>query len=73
MAQIFRIQVRCPVTKEVLDTGIRTSGREVLNSEIYEGGKVHCRYCGGIHSLNDAFPVISQEMSMQETWRPNAG
>ncbi len=73
MAQVFAIHVECPVTKQVLDTGIRTSGREVLNSDIYSAGRVHCRFCGGIHSLHDAFPVISEERSLLETWRPNAG
>jgi hypothetical protein len=73
MAQIFKILVRCPVTKEIVDTGIRTSGREVLNSDIYGAGKVHCRHCGAMHSLHDAFPIISEETCLQETWRPNAG
>jgi hypothetical protein len=73
MVQIFRILVRCPVTKETVDTGIRTSGREVLNSDIYGPCRVHCRHCGGMHGLHDAFPVISEETSLQEIWRPNAG
>ena len=73
MAQMFRIQLRCPVTKEIVDTGIRTSGREVVNSEILDAGRIYCRHCGGVHGLHDAFPVISEDTSLQETWRPNAG
>jgi hypothetical protein len=73
MAQIFRILVLCPITRQALDTGIRTSGREVLNSDIYGGGKIYCRLCGGMHSLDEAFPEISEDRSLQETWRPNAG
>lgn len=72
MAETFRILIRCPVTGHVMDTGIRTSGREVLNTDIYAAGKVRCRFCGKFHSLRAAFAGVAEDPSLADSWRPNA-
>ncbi len=71
MTEILRILMRCPVTNQMLDTGIMVSGREVLNSEIYRDGKIHCRHCGQTHSMESAFPEVIEEQWFDEVWRPN--
>jgi len=68
----FRILIRCPVTGDVIDTGIRTSGREVLNTDIYREGKVRCQFCGQFHSLQAAFADVVQDQMLGDSWRPNA-
>jgi hypothetical protein len=72
MAETYRILIRCPVSKQIMDTGMRTSGREVLNTGIYADGKVRCRFCGQVHSLEAAFADVEQDRSLGDVWRPNA-
>ncbi len=72
MAEAFKILIRCPVKKQILDTGIRTSGREVLNTDIYRNGKVRCCFCGRFHSMENAFAEVVQDAAAGDVWRPNA-
>jgi hypothetical protein len=69
---MIRIMIRCPVTKEVTDTGIRTSGREALNGELYRSGRFLCRYCGDMHSLEYAFADLARDGPLKGPWRPNS-
>lgn len=72
MAQVFRIMVCCPVTKQGLDTGIRTSGREVLSSDIYQRGMVDCPHCDQFHPFDgNAFLEIERCSAFDSLWRPN--
>ncbi len=72
MQEIYRIIIRCPSTKQNLDTGIRISGREALTNNAYRQGMVSCRYCGQFHSMDaDAFQELEQRLSGDELWRPN--
>ncbi len=71
MSQVFRIMVSCPATKQNIDTGIITSGREVLNTNIYEG-TVSCPYCGQFHRLDgNAFLQVEDNLTTDSLWRPN--
>ncbi len=72
MGESFRILIRCPIENKILDTGIRTSGREVLNTDIYRNGKVRCGFCGHFHSLENAFPDVVTNDAISGLWRPNA-
>jgi hypothetical protein len=72
MSQIFRIMVRCPTTGNLLDTGITTSGRESLNNDLFEEGKVSCRYCRQSHDFQQhAFLSAQQDSFPNGPWRPN--
>jgi len=73
MQDIFRVMVRCPATTKVLDTGIRTSGREALKSGFFEQGKIFCSYCGMSHNFKEnAFFSLEQDSTGQDgLWRPN--
>jgi hypothetical protein len=72
MAQIFKIVVRCPVTSKEIDTGIRTSGREVLSSNVYQDGMVDCPHCGSFHALDgNSFLRIEAASATDSLWRPN--
>ena len=69
---VLKILIRCPVTKQILDTGLRASGREVLNTGIYGNGNVRCRFCGGFHAQGNAFADVEHDPTVGEIWRPNA-
>jgi hypothetical protein len=72
MAETYRILLLCPVTRKVIDTGIRTSGREVLSSGIYQDGTAKCPYCGGFHSFEgSAYLQIESNSASDSLWRPN--
>lgn len=72
MAQLYRIMVRCPETGNVLDSGIETSGREALDSGLYQDGVVNCRHCGGLHSFEgNAFLNPVGPKAREGLWRPN--
>jgi hypothetical protein len=72
MAQVFKIIVRCPISHSNIDTGIRTTGRESLSSDIYEGGGMLCPDCHRFHSLRDeGFLSVADETLRQPVWRPN--
>ncbi len=72
MAQLFRIMVRCPVTNADIDTGIRTSGREVLSSDIYQDGSIICTHCKQFHSFSgNSFLQVENRPSAESLWRPN--
>ena len=71
MAQIYRVLLRCPVNRRTFDTGIRTSGRESLNGEAYEGN-VRCAECRQSHPLlPNAFFDAEPEPLPHDLWRPN--
>ena len=72
MTKVYRIMMQCPQTKNVLDTGIRTSGREALNCYTYRTGTVSCAYCGQTHSMeDDAFLELDCRSGDDDLWRPN--
>ena len=72
MGVLFRIMMRCPTTGETIDTGIRTGGREALNSDAYRQGMVSCGKCGKFHSLDDdAFMEVEKRTDADTLWRPN--
>jgi len=72
MAQIYKVMVRCPSSHDSIDTGIRTSGRESLSSEIYSAGSVFCPACRSFHRLLDSgYLDVAGEALEQEVWRPN--
>ncbi len=72
MAKLFKLMVRCPATKQNVDTGIRTSGREALNSAIYQDGTLLCPHCGEFHSYGkEAFFQLDQAELAGGQWRPN--
>jgi len=72
MAVLFKVMIRCPVSSNEIDTGIRTSGRESLSSDIYEEGGVLCPACHRFHRLcDDGFLDVAQEALEQDVWRPN--
>ncbi len=72
MAQVFKVVVRCPVSGREYDTGIRTSGREVLSSGVYQDGMAQCPHCGGSHSLDgNSFLRLDTVATADSLWRPN--
>ncbi len=72
MPTVYRIMLRCPLTTNVLDTGIRTSGRESLNGDAYGDGRFSCPFCNQFHSLDeDGFFEVDQNQSGDSLWRPN--
>ncbi len=72
MAQVYRIMVRCPKTREAFDTGIRTSGRDAIASPIYGDGRVNCRFCGQVHPFEgNAFIEPDRARLCSDLWRPN--
>ncbi len=72
MAKVFKVVVRCPVTQMEIDTGIRTSGREVMSSSIYQDGNVDCPHCRQIHSFEaNAFLAPEADVPIDSLWRPN--
>jgi hypothetical protein len=72
MADMYKVMIRCPVSSTEIDTGIRTSGRESLSSDIYEGGGVLCPDCHRFHRLSDeGFLGVAEETLGQQVWRPN--
>ncbi len=69
---MYKVMIRCPVSSHDIDTGLRTSGREVLSSDIYEGGGVFCPDCHRFHRLRDeGFFGVADETLKQPVWRPN--
>lgn len=72
MPTIYRVMLRCPLTTNVLDTGIRTSGRESLSGNAYRDGLVNCPFCNRFHSLDeDGFFEVDQNKEGDSLWRPN--
>ena len=72
MASIFKVMLRCPVTGEELDTGMRTSGREALNSSVYQDGRVDCPYCKQFHTFEgNAYLETASVTGAGSLWRPN--
>jgi|MudIll2142460700_1097286.scaffolds.fasta_scaffold84827_3 hypothetical protein len=72
MARVYKITVRCPISHSNIDTGIRTTGRESLSSDIYEGGGVFCPDCHRFHGLRDeGFLSVAEETPGEQAWRPN--
>ncbi len=72
MPQIYRVMVRCPQTKYITDTGIRTSGRESLSSNAYGDGAISCLFCRQLHFLDEnGFLELDQSKAGDALWRPN--
>jgi hypothetical protein len=72
MAQVYRIMLLCPETRQEVDTGMRTSGREVLSSDIYREGTAKCPHCGRFHVFEgNAYLQIESDSSADSLWRPN--
>jgi hypothetical protein len=72
MGTVYKVMIRCPVSSHEIDAGIRTSGRESLSSDIYQGGVVLCPDCHRLHRLNDdGYLSVAEETSGQQVWRPN--
>jgi hypothetical protein len=64
--------VRCPTTGRTLDTGITTSGREALNSGLFDEGGASCEYCGERHRFQDhAYFKVEGTGAAERLWRPN--
>ncbi len=73
MAPTYKIAVKCPVTGRMIDSGIRTSGREAVNSGLFHDGKVSCPHCHQIHSFeNNSFLDVDLAVPAIGPWRPNA-
>jgi hypothetical protein len=72
MALIYRIMVRCPDTGKVIDSGIRTSGRETVNSGLLQAGSLGCPYCHKLHSYeSNSYLEVESMDSADGLWRPN--
>ncbi len=72
MGNVYKVMIRCPVSSNEIDTGIRTSGRESLNSDIYQGGRMLCPDCHHFHSFSDeSYISVAEETSEEQVWRPN--
>ncbi len=72
MAQLYEVVLRCPVTRNTLETGIRTSGRDVLTSGIYSDGRFNCRFCRQFHLFEgNAFVRPAADIAGADLWRPN--
>jgi hypothetical protein len=71
MGNMYKVMIRCPVSSHEVDTGIRTTGRESLSSDISEGG-VLCPDCQRFHKLSDeGFFSVAEETLPKQAWRPN--
>jgi hypothetical protein len=72
MPPVYRIMVRCPVTRRMIDSGIRTSGREAANSALSQESTVSCPYCRQLHSMEyDSCLDVDRSTSAKGLWRPN--
>jgi hypothetical protein len=72
MPPVYRIMVRCPVTRRMIDSGIRTSGREAASSALFQESIVSCPYCRQLHSLeNNSCLDVDRSTSTKGLWRPN--
>ena len=72
MGNMFKVLIRCPVSSNEIDTGVRTSGREFLSSDIYEAGGVLCPDCHRVHRFSDeGFLSVAEETLAQGVWSPN--
>lgn len=68
----YKLMIRCPVTGKIFDSGIRTSGRETLNSGLMLEGKASCGYCRQIHPFNGNSSLDVEEGANEtRLWRPN--
>jgi hypothetical protein len=73
MNSTTRIMMLCPTTRKSFDTGIRTSGRDVLGSDLYDDAQFACPYCGQLHEAKgNAYPAIEFNEGAGALWRPNA-
>lgn len=72
MHHVFRVMVRCPETGRILGTGIVTSGREMLNSRMFEDKPVDCPHCGRRHNMQENTFLQPLPVFLKATlWRPN--
>ena len=70
---MFKIMITCPVTKQAVETGIKTASREAFNSNLFKEHIVICPKCYQTHSWRkqDAFLVSDQNRANASLWRPN--
>jgi hypothetical protein len=72
MALVYKVVIQCPVTGGVIDRGIRTAGREVVSSGLFQDGLVSCPYCSQMHDLEDnSYLEMDRGGSVNGLWRPN--
>jgi len=72
MAQMYTIVLQCPITSKLVETGVKTSGREALNNNIFRSGQAYCPHCGQMHSFEgNAFLEVDKKSIVAELWRPN--
>ena len=72
MALAYKVMVRCPETGRRIDSGIRTSGREAINSGLFQSGTISCPHCGHLHSFeSNSFLDVDRASSVTGLWRPN--
>jgi len=72
MRDIYTLSIRCPITSELIDTGIYSSTREALNSAVYQDGTAYCRHCHSFHPyLADGIVEIRGSCISEGCWRPN--
>ena len=72
MASGYRVMVRCPATGQMVDSGMRTSGREVLSSGLFQNGVMFCPHCRENHPLGEnSFLDADPQASVGGLWRPN--
>ena len=70
---MFKITITCPVTKQPVETGVKTASREAFNSNLFKEHVVICPKCYQTHSWRkeDAFLVADQDRFNVSLWRPN--
>ncbi len=72
MALTYRIAVKCPVTGRMIDSGIRTSGRETVSSGLFHNGMISCPHCHQIHQFeNNSYLDVDRAAPRNGLWRPN--
>jgi hypothetical protein len=72
MASAYKIMVRCPATGHMVDSGMRTSGREILSSGLFRNGVMSCPHCREVHPLGvNSYLDVDRNVSISGLWRPN--
>ena len=73
MSTSYAVLIRCPETGKSSDTGIRTTGRESLNTPVFLDGRAFCSHCGQAHAYEgNAYLSVESSSPGQDGWRPNS-